>query len=493
MLTAKEKNMIENYINDYAEGENEEAIAENAPIEERLRFWEQAKREYLYPMFGNQLILEREIEYEAPAEAILNHSDFREKTNKFYDNLFRIMCHTPEFSSLIYHIYPDGSSFYGHLLDRKNLLDNRWKCPTTIMPLPNGKSFQVTPGTRMTRIFGKLAKTWNVEGWEEARQAQADAVTAKTTKGTLCLSIHPMDYLTMSDNAENWDSCMTWVDRGGYRAGTVEMMNSNCVVVAYLKHKTNSFYNWNSKTWRELFVVHPKAIVNIKAYPYKNEWLTKYILSWLKELAEEANLNNYADNTVLYEREHRIRFETGAMYNDFFRTEHYIYLPKNYDNKNYTYIRYSGIRNCMWCGLPEQDYTDESSVICLDCDASPTYRCADCGRVIRSDEICTLDNETYCEDCYSNNMVYTLDDDDYHHIKNCSTALLLLPDGKCSPCNIYVYDIADFAKYTLNMPVSELTINEYGDYQIPYAKATQGIKFEAGLTSDTIARYNEYF
>ena len=38
----------------------------------------------------------------------------------------------------------------------------------------------------------------------------------------------------MSDNDYGWDSCMGWMNEGEYRLGTVEMMNSPCIVVAYI-------------------------------------------------------------------------------------------------------------------------------------------------------------------------------------------------------------------------------------------------------------------
>ena len=54
----------------------------------------------------------------------------------------------------------------------------------------------------------------------------------------LVISISPLDFMTMSDNACNWSSCMSWSKNGCYRAGTLEMMNSNLTVVAYLEGPT---------------------------------------------------------------------------------------------------------------------------------------------------------------------------------------------------------------------------------------------------------------
>ena len=58
---------------------------------------------------------------------------------------------------------------------------------------------------------------------------------------------------------------MSWFEKGEYRQGTVEMMNSECVVVAYLESTTNMTIRdgeWNSKRWRELFVVDENVLAN---------------------------------------------------------------------------------------------------------------------------------------------------------------------------------------------------------------------------------------
>ena len=76
--------------------------------------------------------------------------------------------------------------------------------------------------------------------FEQMRIKHSQILNKKRLKGTLCLSIHPLDYITISDNNCDWDSCMTWTGDdcpGEYRLGTLEMMNSPSVVVAYLDSK----------------------------------------------------------------------------------------------------------------------------------------------------------------------------------------------------------------------------------------------------------------
>ena len=98
--------------------------------------------------------------------------------------------------------------------------------------------------------------------------------------------------MTMSDNANGWESCMNWTQGpGSYRAGTIEMMNSPLVVVAYITTKPyypeNTSIEWTSKSWRELIIVHPNAICSVKSYPYYNIAFDKALVNWLVDLVEE--------------------------------------------------------------------------------------------------------------------------------------------------------------------------------------------------------------
>jgi hypothetical protein len=144
---------------------------------------------------------------------------------------------------------------------------------------------------------------------------------------------------------------MTWQPRGDYCQGTVEMMNSEAVVVAYLEASdpmTINNENWSNKKWRELFIVNKDIITEVKPYPYTNEDLTTKSLNWLRELCAQADFSNYDKNiteyrhgsTFLYgHRELRINFYTNMMYNDFGRVGHLAYINPEIDS-HYSYEYY---------------------------------------------------------------------------------------------------------------------------------------------------------
>ena len=258
----------------------------------------------------------------------------------------------------------------------------------------------------------------------------------KTVDGELCLSIHPLDYMTMSDNDNDWTSCMRWQTEttdapGDYRGGTVSCLNSPYILVAYLhnpKHTYSSF--WNSKQWRELFIVQDGIINEIKGYPFQDQYLTNTCLMWIKELAEKnlgwtyeneeinvvTEIKNPNDNTPIL-----FTFNPGTfMYNDMGTLDIHrgrINLDKllgkykldqvhkeNKIWKTFIDIDYGGIATCMCCGKElYDDEIDSSCVLCADCDS--ISRCPHCGRAIyECDDKYWVEeyNDYICEECWEN-------------------------------------------------------------------------------------------
>ena len=99
---------------------------------------------------------------------------------------------------------------------------------------------------------------------------QEDKIT-----GTLCLSVHPLDYLSVSENTYHWRSCHA-LD-GDYRAGNLQYMVDSCTIVCYLRGtqeaKLPNFPEdvpWNSKKWRMLLFVSDlqNAMFAGRQYPF---------------------------------------------------------------------------------------------------------------------------------------------------------------------------------------------------------------------------------
>ncbi len=440
------KRELEVWINTYAGFNDTNFLSPTVSLEYLMRCWDSAK-ENLYNLLDNQIIYEKQISYERPESQLID--DMHDFVFRGAGRVFK-----SAFSNWLDNWYWDNYENLGdreaytitsnlkYLVQTNTLITNRY----------DGSSFKIKIGTseiavpfgcKATKALGKIAAAANIKGWEEFRIAHSRVLNQKKLTGTLCLSIHPLDYFTMSDNEYGWDSCMNWRSAGCYRMGTVEMCNSPYVVVAYLKgDKEMRFYDktWNSKKWRNLFIVTHDIITGIKGYPYQSKVFDESCIKILKELAEK-NLGWHYDDEIY---EHGFdspceevclgedfycdfNFDTNIMYNDFgnSNTTHFILAP-GVDNIN---VYYSGHAECMCCGeiLDGNDIEDAEFVICSDCCVN-TY-CDDCGSRISGDNVYELDGVTLCENCYYDNRVYDAITDEEHHASNCID-IYLAEDGE---------------------------------------------------------------
>jgi hypothetical protein len=96
-------------------------------------------------------------------------------------------------------------------------------------------------------------------------------------KGTLCFSVHPLDFLSSSENTYNWRSCHA-LD-GEYRAGNLSYMVDKTTFMVYLKGADNQKLfgfgpvEWNSKKWRMLIHVAENDDIMFagRQYPFSSK------------------------------------------------------------------------------------------------------------------------------------------------------------------------------------------------------------------------------
>lgn len=447
-LTERDLDMLDGYREAYIYNEYHNPIHNNKrEMSYILREWESSKQ-MLFKMFGGELILQKPLEYTKSFEELQDEIE-----NLIYLSFGRKERSGGEFirqySDYVNEHYPayawrDKYSLEKEEIGRNlikligsdSLISNKYTGPSFSIPTAQGKEIKIVTGCKVSRVLGKLAKIFDLNGYEDFRICHSQILNQKTLKGVMTISIHPMDYMTMSDNNCGWESCMSWMNEGCYRQGTVEMMNSPCVVVAYLtsddemevpvpKNYAGEKMYWNNKKWRQLFIVDKKIITSVKSYPYCNDDLSKMVANWLKELAT-INLGwTYEDNILLYEHPQsieipslkkegyeepvKIEFYTNYMYNDFGCSNHWAYISNDIHKSSLikrTYstdilvIDYSGKSECMFCGDIYPDFEDESDLACVNC--QNTTRCDCCGELV--DYTYSIDGQELCGDCWSNNV-----------------------------------------------------------------------------------------
>ena len=223
--------------------------------------------------------------------------------------------------------------------------------------------------------------------------------------GTLCVSIHPMDYYTMSDNSYDWCSCMSWSNDGEFKCGTLEMCNSKNMIVAYIKG-SEKFEGWNSKRWRQLFSVSEEIILGVKGYPYHSSDLEAEVMEMLHELAKTNMSWSYLLDEPMYTKadfkfeiegeEHYWNIEFNKMYNDCY-SEHPVLIGRH--APTCILIEASGPAYSISSGkfIPE-----DAPEFMLSCPEELDYvRCEECGCWINTyDSHCIEEYNDLCEDCY---------------------------------------------------------------------------------------------
>lgn len=432
----------------------------------------------LFKLFNNQLIISKKISYEMSVDEMMSHSDcrhfynsihmmYRQITNVTMTVMHEFIGNARDYETLrinfaesrFFHNYrfeqifsdnPDAMDFYKNssLLAENVYKIETWlnnavdcdgiTCKSATLPkcskrfaLPEGiKPYRaVSRFLDMATAYVKEVMTeddqYNAQDTmdaievmrthlEEIRQEASMLTNQRKFTGTLSLSIHPFDYMTMSDPTNGWSSCMRWCDDdpGEYHSGTLEMLTSPCVVVAYLESKdrinpAGLNYSWNKKKWRELFVVDPMFISGVKGYPYNNTNLETVAFEMLADLARKNwNVEFSTKNIERVDGEesyHGMHLETNFMYNDWGYNFVNV-MPVtglNYDDLP-DYYSYGENCYCICCGESRGIYNecdDEKSELlwCEHCDNSEICSC--CGRRVRSGLLLAPDGQMVCSWC----------------------------------------------------------------------------------------------
>lgn len=397
-LTEKDNKVIENYIHYFG---IEEGYIGN---EIYLQPWAESNKK-LFSLLGGKLIHTVPYSFEKPKDLIIK--DIRRVIHQYDGNVLFFSSSYNDYVrndennlaiNMLENIFYDVNMYYDNQLPKDielNLYNDK-------KPLKLNKGMK--PIRALTKIINYIRTRCLEDRLKKLENFRIDlsmVFNERVLNGELCFSIHPMDYFTMSDNASDWGSCMSWMDEGCYHAGTVEMMNSNNVVCVYLKSKKPFVFGtnidgktlsedeaaptdmWNNKKWRQLFYITKDIIVGGKSYPYNNNKLTIDALNILRELAKQNWKNEYEFGPEEYRdmkhicgdrdiervrsfirnkdaKKHNIIFTTNAMYNDMLNDHETVYYCVRNKVKHNLLISYSGKCNCLKCNNTVYEYNDDA-------------------------------------------------------------------------------------------------------------------------------------
>lgn len=393
--------------------------------------WEKSK-EYFYKLFGNKYI------YELPDEVAFDLSK-KAKAQRIKNFLEPLRYYYGQ-EALSDFIEDQEEGFFDNLIVKDY----------------NYKGKIITKGSKLVRAFKYFVANENL--LTDLQNQASRIIQESKISGKLCLSIHPLDYLSISENNYNWRSCHS-LD-GEYRAGNISYLLDSATVVCYLKGadevKLPNFPEdvlWNDKKWRVLlyFSNDKNMIFAGRQYPFDSEVgmdLIRYdLLDAIKFTAPAKKTKWTKWNKIIYPKvkitddvkivldkgfvpvgydmkplaDIMFNVEGSRQFNDVLSSScykpHYIakcrcngfwendfYLSTNDDTR----FDIGAYTPCICCGEEAAMY-DADTMMCYDCEARYgegdndifTY-CDCCGCRVARDDLYFVGDDYLCPSCFDN-------------------------------------------------------------------------------------------
>ena len=320
-----------------------------------------------------------------------------------------------------------------------------------VIELPTEK--KISHGTKVVKSFKYFIEEEKL--LQDLQNKASELIQENKIEGYLTFSIHPLDFLSSSENTYNWRSCHA-LD-GEYRAGNLSYMCDRGTMIVYLSGTEQMRLPhfppnvlWNSKKWRVL--LHFDQSLDIcfagRQYPFfspggldtifnifTNE-MVPYCSGWgFHEHKREKWVgwfNDYIESFDYRNSNHSASFEiggycviNGGIYDKFQIVQdapnslHFNDVTRSscYDRPYYMFKRYWGKMTdinflvgsavkCLRCG--EELIRGDDSMMCPECECkygnsnSDAYRVCDCcgSRFWYEEGTWIGEDDFVCDNCY---------------------------------------------------------------------------------------------
>lgn len=285
-------------------------------------------------------------------------------------------------------------------------------------------------GTKLLKAFKHFISDSTTLRFYQDKASQI--IQQNKIHGFLCLSIHPLDYLSLSNNASNWRSCHS-LD-GDYRAGNLSYLADKATIIAYLKSSKDTSipgfpFIWNDKKWRCLLFLNPEQNILFagRQYPFNSPQLLSFIKeqffpsftpwdnTYQTTFTHSYNTNNLNNKYFevagnLYTLEDFIHQPSNPLhFNDLLESSYYTDPYYSYKPFSYSYspLYIGDDVKCINCG---SRLIDTDKMLCEECEdaiSSSYYYCDCCDRTIYPDEYfhTTGLGEVICEECFNSSRI----------------------------------------------------------------------------------------
>lgn len=328
-----------------------------------------------------------------------DENNYKEELNRFYNVSIHLI--NPSSTGLFDAVY---YAFYYNVdgkLANQNLIDK----------LSNLTTETFTVGTKCSRIFNKLmlpffeGDTHTLEEYNHYFARVADSMNPVQIKKYTCLSIHPADFLNMS-NGTNWRSCHS-MNGGGWQSGCLSYLLDRYSMILYtvsskFDEEQGNFWREN-KIDRQIYCLDQyNRLLQSRLYPQDNETNHaqsdefRHLVQGI--LSECLNIPNLWRKLSDDSNEHFVKFSSATLYPDWEYNDYYtnVSIPKGTDVLGISQTEIGRTPMCLLCG-EEFDPNDTDELYCDSCDSE--LFCTRCGAVHDKEDMFLIDGDWYCEDC----------------------------------------------------------------------------------------------
>lgn len=414
-------------------------------------------------------LLRKHPNWNEEAKAVILHSDINRSAN-IIEAFYAVDCIYADakkrfeqfsFDRDIWYKYLDTRSFIKALINNGNLIgeessDDIIKLNTMYPDL------HVRVGQKTSRVINKLFGIMGFKALPEYNRLYAklsDAINPLTVKTTTILSVHWMDFLTMS-RGNSWSSCHgieSNADYSGcYKAGCLSYANDGVSLIFYT---VDNGYNGNTpwkekKITRQVFFYKDGVLVQERLYPKTHDDdntsdANSYVRQY-RTIVESifAVCENKPNLWKKHSEVHIRKNDNCFMYDDWNYFKNWKVCFNDINEEWGFDIRVGSASYCLSCGeLREYKNSDnEETLVCRHC-FNNEQPCASCGCFCDPDDMQVIDGEYYCTDCcfYCDyHEEYDVCDDEVHVYNYgyvCQGALNSGDFSYCEHCNSYQYDI----------------------------------------------------
>lgn len=417
MTNLKEFQLEEFSRNIYTSIATDRSLGSPHLINPILEKWAMNKQ-HIYEAFGNKLFIKKTVSREITVDDLRNDSNLE----RIYDDFIRQFLHAvdEEFKAL------QGwrnKELVLELIEPSNFVSNRVVDEISFWCEGLEKQITVKRDAKLSKSFKHFISNQEVLRRIQDLYSNIYQKDFKAHDLDLYLSIHPYDYLTMSDNNRGWGSCHS-LD-GDYPGGNLNYMSDNTTIVAYTLEKSEYAFDhilgevgdlkWNSKMWRSL--VHyginaqgEKTALFGRQYPYDSisnrKSTVEFVANWLfaketKDLVLDDLESYIAEANMEYDYMGEL-FDYSHGYVGYCDLEYEHSLVQILTEMLIKEITTTGIVigepfNCLRCGHNYAVREEGSVYECMDCMDGST--CHNCGDTVHEDEELFIYDEIYCSSC----------------------------------------------------------------------------------------------